>query len=307
MTCSLLLGTALTLFAAAKPKNDYIDRFSAIAIREKNLYNIPASISMAQGILESSWGEGTLAQQNNHFGVKCHTWSGATFNLKDDDVDADGNLVESCFRAYDSPEDSWRDHSEFLQQPRYQSLFDNGSDYRAWAYGLQTAGYATDPEYGNKIVGIIERYELYKLDGLVGAIPAPITMAIESAENAPKAEVIPASKAKVSTPKNDNELFEITPQSEIRFDENIEKEDAVKPKATKIPTDYIRGQGKKLLEGLFNNLKKVELPTNKYNKKKVNLDELDEITPEKENFQHKGEDNRTSSSRMISEKVVAMR
>jgi Mannosyl-glycoprotein endo-beta-N-acetylglucosaminidase len=307
ITTILVWTLALTMFAAAKPKNDYITRFTEIALREKEMYNILASISMAQAILESSWGEGTLAQSNNHFGIKCHNdWTGATFSLKDDDYDAQGVLKESCFRAYETPEESWRDHSIFLQKPRYQALYDYGTNYRSWAFGLKAAGYATDSLYAQKLIGIIERYELYRLDGLTAPIPAPEVLDMD---NAPSAEPIKAKKIQPSKPSkidDENLLPEITPDNEIRFDEKtIEQEETQKPNATKIPLNYMRGQGMKKLENLFNNLKKNVQSATQNKENKRNSDELDEITPEI--LQQKGEDKRSSSSRMVSEKVVALR
>ncbi len=305
ITTTLVWVLALTMFAAAKPKNDYIIRFTEIALREKEMYNIPASVNMAQAILESSWGEGTLAKSNNHFGIKCHSdWTGETFSLKDDDYDSAGILMESCFRAYETPEESWRDHSIFLQKPRYQSLYDYGTNYRSWAYGLKSAGYATDSLYAQKLISIIDRYELYRLDGLTVPIAAPEILDME--ENVPKAEPIRAkkiSKVEPSKPTDTNELPEITPADEMRFDEKtIEQEETEKPNAMKIPLNYMRGQGMKKLESLFNNLKKnVQSATqNKENKQKS--DELDEITPEI--LQQKGEDKRIGNSKMVSEKMV---
>ena len=113
----------------------------------------------------------TLA--NNHFGIKCHKgWQGDYFFKKDDDLDADGNLIESCFRSYPSVEESYRDHSEFLMtRPWYAPLFDlEKSDYKGWAYGLKDAGYATDPKYPQKLIASIERWKLYKYDK-VQAVP----------------------------------------------------------------------------------------------------------------------------------------
>ncbi len=305
ITTTLVLALALTMFAAAKPKNDYIIRFTEIALREKEMYNIPASVNMAQAILESSWGEGTLAKSNNHFGIKCHSdWTGETFSLKDDDYDSAGILMESCFRAYETPEESWRDHSIFLQKPRYQSLYDFGTNYRSWAYGLKSAGYATDSLYAQKLISIIDRYELYRLDGLTVPIAAPEILDME--ENMPKAEPISVkklSKSESSKPADDNELPEITPANEMRFDEKtIEQEETEKPNAMKIPLNYMRGQGMKKLESLFNNLKKNVQSTTKNKENKEKSDELDEITPEI--LQQKGEDKRIGNSKMVSEKMV---
>jgi flagellum-specific peptidoglycan hydrolase FlgJ len=139
---------------------EYITYFKQTAIKEMQLYDIPASITLAQGILESGSGKGRLARAaNNHFGIKCHDWKGARI-YHDDDKD------QECFRKYKNPNQSFRDHSEFLAyRTRYASLFKlKKDDYKGWAKGLRKAGYATDPKYPQKLITLIERYELYKFD-----------------------------------------------------------------------------------------------------------------------------------------------
>ena len=144
----------------------YIDKFAPIAQDEMRQYQIPASITLAQGILESGVGFGRLALDgNNHFGIKCHRgWNGGKV-FHDDDAKGE------CFRTYDDPAESYRDHSVFLSgRQRYAFLFKlNKKDYIAWAKGLKKAGYATDPKYPKKIINIIERYKLYKYDSKKGA------------------------------------------------------------------------------------------------------------------------------------------
>ena len=144
----------------------YIDKFAPIAQDEMRQYQIPASITLAQGILESGVGFGRLALEgNNHFGIKCHRgWNGGKV-FHDDDAKGE------CFRTYDDPAESYRDHSVFLSgRQRYAFLFKlNKKDYIAWAKGLKKAGYATDPKYPKKIISIIERYKLYKYDSKKGA------------------------------------------------------------------------------------------------------------------------------------------
>jgi len=138
----------------------YIDRFKAIAIQEMNLYGIPASVTLAQGLFESGSGNGELARvANNHFGIKCTSdWKGKGY-YKDDDNHND------CFRVYDKPEDSFRDHSEFLKRPRYAKLFQlDKNDYTGWANGLKAAGYATNPNYPNLLINIIQKYNLTQYD-----------------------------------------------------------------------------------------------------------------------------------------------
>lgn len=138
----------------------YIDTYKLIAQEEMRLYKIPASITIAQGILESGSGNGRLSvEANNHFGIKCHNWTGAKI-YHDDDED------QECFRKYNNAKYSFRDHSLFLtDRKRYEALFKlKPNDYKGWAKGLQQAGYATDKKYPEKLISLIQRYELYKLD-----------------------------------------------------------------------------------------------------------------------------------------------
>lgn len=142
------------------PAESYIERYKNIAITEMNGSGIPASITLAQGILESGNGNSKLAKEaNNHFGIKCATeWKGETV-LQDDDNKDD------CFRVYKSPEESFRDHTEFLKRKRYASLFElDKNDYRGWANGLKTAGYATNPRYAELLISLVERYDLSRFD-----------------------------------------------------------------------------------------------------------------------------------------------
>lgn len=138
----------------------YIAMYKPVAIEEMAAYGIPASITIAQGILESGSGKSELTQRsNNHFGIKCHEWTGP-YVLHDDD------LKQECFRKYENPNYSFRDHSLFLaNRARYKNLFSLSlDDYKGWARGLKSAGYATDPAYPRKLIGLIERHELYALD-----------------------------------------------------------------------------------------------------------------------------------------------
>ena len=138
----------------------YIARYKAIAIQEMNLYGIPASITLAQGLFESGSGNGELARvANNHFGIKCTSdWSGKGY-YKDDDNKND------CFRVYNKPEDSFRDHSLFLKRKNYARLFElDKNDYKGWAYGLKKAGYATNPNYPSLLINIIQKYNLDQYD-----------------------------------------------------------------------------------------------------------------------------------------------
>ena len=153
------------LFAQA-PSNkisreEYIQLYKDIAVEEMNTYHIPASITLAQGILESGNGNSSLARKaNNHFGIKCHKgWNGKTFHMDDD-------AKNECFRKYSGPYDSFKDHSIFLStRSRYAFLFElELNDYKGWANGLKRAGYATNPKYPQLLIKLIEEYQLYDFD-----------------------------------------------------------------------------------------------------------------------------------------------
>ncbi|MAD97915.1 MAG: N-acetylmuramidase [Flavobacteriaceae bacterium] len=139
----------------------YIKKYAPLAVREMHKYKIPASITLAQGILESGSGRSQLASKSkNHFGIKCHTtWRGARVYHDDDEKG-------ECFRKYQYVESSYKDHSLFLtQRRRYAFLFSYGmKNYKKWAKGLKKAGYATDPRYPKKLINLIENYELHKFD-----------------------------------------------------------------------------------------------------------------------------------------------
>lgn len=156
------------LTAKENPSIAYISQFKEIAITEMQRTGIPASIKMAQALLESGAGRSTLAiKANNHFGIKCGgEWNGKTFYRKDDDYNDKGKLIESCFRKFNSSDESFIAHSNFLSnQKRYSFLFDfDKNDYHKWAYGLKKAGYATDAAYPNKLIKLIEKYQLFLLD-----------------------------------------------------------------------------------------------------------------------------------------------
>jgi LysM repeat protein len=155
-----LLALSLVAQNRLKPYMDYIGQYSDIAVRQQKLHGIPASITLAQGILESGAGNSEMARRsNNHFGIKCHnSWTGDTVVFFDDGEN-------SCFRKYDKVEESYEDHSQFLiRGKRYAPLFQlDPNDYKGWAYGLKNAGYATDPTYADKLIRIIETYGLNEL------------------------------------------------------------------------------------------------------------------------------------------------
>ena len=170
------LTLVLTINAVAQDrttKEQYIEQYKQLAIDDMEKYGIPASIKMAQALLESDAGNSRLARQgNNHFGIKCKKdWTGETIHHDDD-------APQECFRKYPSAQESFHDHSEFLDRsPRYQGLFElDPLDYKAWAHGLKAAGYATNPKYPELLIKLIEDYKLYLLDkGEVAteATPAP--------------------------------------------------------------------------------------------------------------------------------------
>lgn len=139
---------------------NYIETFKAVAIEEMNAYGIPASITLAQGIIESGSGNSSLAKYaNNHFGIKCTSeWKGKAY-YKDDDQSND------CFRVYKDARESYKDHSTFLKRKRYSFLFElDKNDYKNWAYGLKQAGYATNPRYPAMLISMIEKYQLNQYD-----------------------------------------------------------------------------------------------------------------------------------------------
>jgi len=155
----ILFSFVIICFASGQKNathEKYISTYSQMAIQQERKYNIPASIKLAQAILESGGGTSFLATTaNNHFGIKCQEWNGArTYK--------DAEIPNECFRKYGSVADSYEDHSLFLKRPRYERLFTlKKDDYRGWAKGLQDCGYATDKGYANKLIDIIERYQLY--------------------------------------------------------------------------------------------------------------------------------------------------
>lgn len=155
---SFIVSTSV--FAKALSRKEYINKYKSLAVQEMLRTGIPASITLAQGLLESGNGNSLLATKgNNHFGIKCHDWSGPSMKMDDD-------RRNECFRVYDHAYDSYKDHSEFLTtRSRYAFLFSYDSDdYKRWAHGLKKAGYATDPSYAHRLIKIIEEEGLHQLD-----------------------------------------------------------------------------------------------------------------------------------------------
>ena len=159
----LVVVACLEIHAQKRNKQyeDYIKKYRELAVKEMKKYHIPASITLAQGLLESGAGQSELARKsNNHFGIKCGSdWRGKSVRYDDD-------ARNECFRAYKHPEQSYEDHSKFLvSRPRYAGLFKlKITDYKGWAKGLKKAGYATNPRYAEQLIGIIELYDLHKYD-----------------------------------------------------------------------------------------------------------------------------------------------
>ncbi len=165
--CFMMTTLYQVAMANREEKIAYIERYTAIAIQEMHRSGIPASIKLAQALLESNAGNSRLAKgSNNHFGIKCGgKWDGKKMYVKDDDYKK-GKLIKSCFRAYKNAESSFIAHTDFLvNQPRYAALFKlDPQNYKAWAKGLRKAGYATDPKYAQRLISVIESYQLNQFD-----------------------------------------------------------------------------------------------------------------------------------------------
>lgn len=160
VTLFALLSVSAADLVWSKQYQDYFERYHEVAIEQMVMHRIPASITLAQGVLESAAGRSELAMKgNNHFGIKCNGWTGRKTYHDDDERN-------ECFRAYGSAYESYEDHSRFLTgSPRYQKLFQlKLTDYKGWAKGLKACGYATSPTYAKKLIQIIELYELYQYD-----------------------------------------------------------------------------------------------------------------------------------------------
>jgi hypothetical protein len=200
-------------------KKNYIEQFKWIALKEMELTGIPASIKLAQGLLESNAGFSTLATEaNNHFGMKCHNdWNGLTYYKVDDDKDAKGNLIPSCFRKFSSPEESYHAHSLWLtQKPRYSNLFTlEPNDYKSWAHGLKKAGYATDPGYGDKLISIIEKFDLHKLQPEPKPIELNLVVKSETANDLK--DVLFQKESAKTAAVTDNNQSGVWIMNEVRF------------------------------------------------------------------------------------------
>lgn len=208
------------------PQERYISQYAGLAVEEMYRSGVPASITLAQGLLESRYGLSELAVNgNNHFGIKCHnTWDGKKMYHDDD-------RRGECFRKYSSPEESFRDHSDFLRyRDRYKFLFDlETKDYEGWAYGLKKAGYATDPAYPSKLIKLIEDYRLYEYD----ALPADYWRTERGREDVPEYVMEPEKPKKAKKAKKE-EVKEPEPQ--------VIPESPTKIEAIKIIDDAPKGE-----------------------------------------------------------------
>ncbi len=206
-------------FAVNGTVNDYIANYKEVAMSNMKNYGIPASIILAQGILESGAGKGSLAATaNNHFGIKCHAdWTGESV-LKDDDA------AQECFRKYNDPAESFKDHATFLTgRNRYASLFElPQDDYEAWAKGLRLAGYATDPNYPEKLISYIERYELYQYDSQV--LGKKFTLNKKKMEAAPVADS--STQGEYEVQKGDT-LFSIAKKFNLNLEDIKQKNNMI--------------------------------------------------------------------------------
>ncbi len=240
------LGPICTYAQKRMSTEEYINRYKHIAVAEKFRSGIPASITLAQGILESGSGNSRLTQEgNNHFGIKCKgTWTGKTI-LEDDDE------KQECFRAYDSAWQSYHDHSDFLlHNSRYSTLFNlDVTDYKSWAYGLKAAGYATNPVYPQKLIEYVEKYNLHQYDLIV-----PDSIEKKAVEQEWKAEIsnyieineTPALITKTGDTwqmianANDMRVWQITKYNDLSDSEACHARDTIylKPKRRHATTDF---------------------------------------------------------------------
>lgn len=208
----------LSLMAQKITVEEYINTYKNIAMEEMKKHKIPASITLAQGIIESGAGNSALAREaKNHFGIKCHKeWKGKTYHMDDDEKN-------ECFRVYKNAEESFRDHSEFLtSRSRYADLFKlNIMDYKAWAKGLKAAGYATNPSYASMLINRIELNKLYLYDqlamGKISAKELKKRMELKE-ENAP--EDIELELAYSPADKSMYELVDMTVDKRFIYENN---------------------------------------------------------------------------------------
>jgi len=221
---------------------NYIDRFKDIAIQEMERVGIPASIKLAQGILESNAGQSYLATKgNNHFGIKCHSnWDGKKVYRKDDDYNDKGELIKSCFRGYKSAEESYIAHSEFLRDPkkdhRYGFLFRlNPYDYKRWAKGLKRAGYATSATYAEKLIKVIDTYDLSQYDRMTSS-DLLVDIAVPKEERL--VGISRVNDVKVILAVDDQTLLEIAERTGVNINKLIKYNEALTKPSQKLDEDY---------------------------------------------------------------------
>ena len=212
---------------------DYIEKYNDISVDEMNKTGIPASITLAQGMLESNWGRSELSiKANNHFGIKCGgDWTGNTMKWEDDEY-SNNQLIESCFRSYNYAEESFYDHSYFLtSKSRYQTLFSyDVTDYQSWAKGLMTAGYATDPNYDNKLIQIIEKYGLFEYDIKYKPVSKMLAEAIISEVNERNYSITYINNSKVVIAKKGDSPVSISKSIGILAEDILKYNDNIKRK-----------------------------------------------------------------------------
>lgn len=219
----MLFFFALSALAQSSPQQQYIDKWAPTAVREMYRSGVPASITLAQGFLESRYGLSILAADgNNHFGIKCHKdWTGKR-QFHDDDEKGE------CFRVYDSAEESFRDHSDFLRyRDRYKFLFElETTDYKGWAHGLKKAGYATDPNYAAKLIKYIEDYKLYEYDRMTVSEVEKEALELSSGVAGVKTEAPETSAAKVDrkTGKTAGKAYRKASKAEKRASRKVRAE-----------------------------------------------------------------------------------
>ena len=226
--------------------DDYISRYKEDAVKEMYQYGIPASITLAQGMLESGNGNSALSvYANNHFGIKCHKdWTGPTYIMDDD-------AKNECFRKYSDVLDSYADHSKFLStRDRYAFLFEYPkTDYKAWAKGLKEAGYATHPTYAEQLIGLIEQYKLYELDKDVA-----LTLRNNTKEKKPQVklnlrQVLKFNRTKFIIAKPGDSFYKIASDFDIELDELLKYNDFNKgDKIIPYEKIYVEPKRRKALE-----------------------------------------------------------
>ncbi|MCH2224875.1 MAG: glucosaminidase domain-containing protein [Crocinitomicaceae bacterium] len=242
----LLLVTYSFAGTATKiTRQEYVDTWKAIAIEQMAIHNIPASITLAQGILESGSGNSELARKgNNHFGIKCHGWTGSTMKIDDD-------RKGECFRVYDSAKESYNDHSLFLNKyDRYSFLFDfDKTDYKAWAKGLKKAGYATNPSYPSLLIKIIEDLKLDQFDKIIAPeiIKSPNLVSTSTMmSNTHKVES--HKKAKYVTAKKGDTFYKIALEFNLNLNQLYRYNDFGKEKDVLLEGDVVYIQRRRKIQ-----------------------------------------------------------